>query len=86
MKVEVSLFGAFRDYEPDARVTLDVPAGAHVADLRDALSAHGRAHWAGFKDGLLQRSAFASESCILRDHEPLPEDGRIVVLPPVGGG
>lgn len=86
MKVEVSLFGAFRDFEPDALVVLDVPAGARVADLRGALSAHGQTHWNGFKDGLLQRSAFASESSILRDHELLPVGGRIVVLPPVGGG
>lgn len=86
MKVEVSLFGAFRDYEPDALVVLDMPAGARVADLRSALSAHGQAHWTGFKEGLLQRSAFASEACVLRDHEPLPAGERIVVLPPVGGG
>lgn len=86
MKVEVSLFGAFREYEPGALVVLDIPADARVADLRSALSVHGRVHWTGFKEGLLQRSAFASEACILRDHEPLPEGERIVVLPPVGGG
>lgn len=86
MKIEVSLFGAFRDYEPGARVALEVPADSRVADLRRALSAHGSAHWAGFKEGLMERSAFASETCILREHEPLPEGGRIVVLPPVGGG
>lgn len=86
MKVEVSLFGAFREHVPGALVVLEVPAPARVADLRSALAAHGRAHWPGFKDGLLQRSAFASEACVLRDHEPVPEGARIVVLPPVGGG
>lgn len=86
MKVEVSLFGAFRDYEPGALVVLEIPVDARVADLRSALLAHGRAHWPGFKEGLLQRSAFASEACIMRDHEPLPQDEQIVVLPPVGGG
>lgn len=86
MRVEVSLFGAFRDYEPGALVVLDIPPGARVADLRSALAEHGRAHWSGFKEGLLQRSAFASEACVLRDHEALPEGERIVVLPPVGGG
>lgn len=85
MKVEVSLFGVFRDYEPTAQVTLELPDGARVSDLRSALSSHGRTHWPGFKDGLLQRSAFASESCILRDAEDLPEDGRML-LPPVCGG
>lgn len=86
MKIEVSLFGAFRDYAASALVELEVPAQARVADLRQALSAHGRAHWPGFKEGLLQRSAFASEACVLRDHEHLPAGARIVVLPPVGGG
>ena len=86
MKVEVSLFGAFRDYEPGALVVLEIPADSKVVDLRSALSAYGRAHWTGFKEGLLQRSAFACDACILRDHEPLPKDEHIVVLPPVGGG
>jgi len=86
MKVEVSLFGAFRDYEPGALVVLEIPANSRVAELRNALAAYGRAHWIGFKEGLLQRSAFASETCVLRDHESLPEGERIVVLPPVGGG
>ncbi|MGP1665177.1 MAG: MoaD/ThiS family protein [Rhodanobacter sp.] len=86
MKVEVSLFGAFRDYEPGALVVLDIPSGACVADLRSALVEHGRTHWVGFKEGLLQRSAFASDACVLRNHEALPDGERIVVLPPVGGG
>lgn len=86
MKIEISLFGAFRDYEPDARVVLDVAPDSRVADLRHALSAYGDAHWAAFKPGLMARSAFASATCVLHDHEPLPEGGRIVVLPPVGGG
>lgn len=79
MKGEVSLFGAFRDYEPTTQVTLELPDGARVSDLRSALSSHGRAHWPGFNDGLLQRSAFASESCMLRDAKSLPDDARMVV-------
>jgi molybdopterin synthase sulfur carrier subunit len=86
MKVEVSLFGAFREHEPSAKVTLELADDAHVSDLRRVLSAHGRAHWPGFKDGLLQRSAFASDTRILRDGESLPANARMVVLPPVGGG
>ncbi|EIM04542.1 MULTISPECIES: MoaD/ThiS family protein [Rhodanobacter] len=86
MKVEVSLFGAFRDYQPAAAVTLEVPAGARVADLRSALAAYGRAHWPGFREGLLLRSAFASQTCVLGEQEVLPESGPVVVLPPVGGG
>ena len=86
MRVEVSLFGAFREYEPSARVTLELAEGTRVADVRSALSAYGQAHWPGFNDGLLQRSAFASDTTILRDHESVPAGARMVVLPPVGGG
>lgn len=86
MKVEVSLFGMFREHVPGARVVLEVSAPARIADLRSALAVHGREHWPGFKEGLLRHSAFASEVCVLRDHEPVPEGARIVVLPPVSGG
>lgn len=86
MQVRLSLFGAFRDYEPDAVVALDLPGGAHVSDLRAALERYGVAHWPAFSTALLQRSAFASEATILRDNDPLPDDGRMAVLPPVSGG
>ncbi|MFA5684335.1 MAG: MoaD/ThiS family protein [Lysobacteraceae bacterium] len=86
MKVEVSLFGAFRDHQPDAQVTLDLPEGASVADLRTALHDHAKAHWPALPQGLLHYSAFASEQRVLRENEPLPADGRMAVLPPVSGG
>ncbi len=86
MKVTVSLFGAFRDYEPGAVVTLDMADDACVADLRDALARYGVTHWPNFRQGLLQVSAFASETTMLRQYEKLPDDGRVVVLPPVSGG
>ena len=86
MKIEIGLFGAFRQYEPDARITLEVPDAAHVRDVRAALMEHGRAHWPGFREGLLQRSAFASERAVLREDDPVPVDARLTVLPPVGGG
>lgn len=86
MKIEIRLFGAFRDYEPTALVHLDVAADARVADVRAALDAHGRAHWPGFQPALLQRSALASDEAVLRDHEAIPSDGRMAVLPPVSGG
>jgi sulfur-carrier protein len=86
MKIELRLFGAFRDYDPSALVHLEVADDARVADVRAALDAHGRAHWAGFRPALLQRSALASEDAVLRDHETVPHDGRMAVLPPVSGG
>lgn len=86
MKVHLSLFGAFREFEPAAEVTLELPHGARVADLRAALDAHARNHWPNHRPSLLERSAFASETAVLRDAEVVPEDGRMAILPPVSGG
>ena len=37
MKVQVSLFGAFRSFDPGALVELEMADDARVADLRQAL-------------------------------------------------
>ena len=41
---------------------------------------------AGGTAGLLDYSAFADQQRVLRDHEALPDDGRVAILPPVSGG
>lgn len=86
MNVEIQLFGAFRDFDPAARVALELPPQATVADARAALHTHATAHWPAFRPALLRSSAFASEQRVLRDAEPIPDDGRLAVLPPVSGG
>lgn len=86
MIVQVSLFGAFRQFDAAAAVKLVVPAAATVADLRRALADHAAQNWPEFKPGLLARSVFASESEVMRDGDALPADGRMAVLPPVSGG
>lgn len=86
MKVEVKLFGAFRAHEAGDRVELELAPGATVADLRERLAAYAGAHWPAFCPKLLQVSAFASDTAVLRDADPLPADGRLAVLPPVSGG
>lgn len=86
MKVEVKLFGAFRDHQPDGCVHLELAPGARVDDLRLALEAYASAHWPAFCPKLLKYSAFASEKVVLREADPVPEDGRMAVLPPVSGG
>jgi len=85
-QIRVQLFGAFRDYQPEAEVRFELPDDARVADVRQALAEHAEGHWPGFRAELLNYSALASESCVLRDSEPLPEDGRLAILPPVNGG
>lgn len=86
MKISISLYGAFRECDPRGSVELELPEAAKVSELRAAFQAHGLAHWPAFKPGLLAASVFASESTLLREHETLPADGRVAVLPPVSGG
>ena len=86
MIVTVQLFGAFRQWQTDAPLALVVADDARIADVRAALHAHAQAQWPGFREGLLQVSAFASDTQVLRDADPVPGDGRLAVLPPVNGG
>jgi len=86
VKVELSLFGAFRSHDPTAKLVLEVPADARVSDLREALDRHAREHWPAYRPELLKTSAFASETTVLRDAEPLPPGVPMAVLPPVSGG
>jgi sulfur-carrier protein len=86
MKIRLRLFGIYRDFDAAGRIALEVDDGASVDDVRRALSAHARMHWPGFDDGLPAKSAFASESSLLRDGDALPSDGQMAVLPPVSGG
>lgn len=85
MDVELEMFGALRGLVPGDRLRLPV-AGETVADLRAAVATHAAARWPRVTQGLLGSCAFATPSAVLRDSEPLPLDGRMVVLPPVSGG
>lgn len=86
MKVTLSLFGAWRAMQTEEIVHLEVPDGADVAALREALARHAELAWPTFRSALLAASAFATEDTVLREHEPLPADGRVAILPPVSGG
>lgn len=86
MKIELDLFGAFREFDQTSRIDVEIADGACVSDLRKAVHAYGQQHWPDFRPGLLSRSAFASEVAILRDRELVPTSGRMVLLPPVSGG
>ncbi len=86
MKVKVRLFGAFRDLGADPLVEVELPQDAVVADLRDALHRRWSAEQAGFNPGLLRCSAFADETQVLREREPLADGATVAILPPVSGG
>ncbi|MGV8961405.1 MAG: MoaD/ThiS family protein [Stenotrophomonas sp.] len=86
MQVTVELFGTFSDLSPDRELQLDVVDGACVTDLRETLGGYLQAHFPQFRAGLLRACVFANSERIMRDHEPLPADGRVSILPPVSGG
>lgn len=83
--VQVQLFGAFSELVPERWIDIEV-AGDSIADLRQALRELLPRRWPTFRAGLLDYSAFADEQRVLRDHEALPPDGRVAILPPVSGG
>ena len=86
MKIQLRLFGIYRDFDASGKIDLDVGQGASIADLRRALLVYAEANWPGYPAGLAAKSAFASETDLLRDNDALPADGLMAVLPPVSGG
>lgn len=86
MQVFVQLFGAFRQYQSEAQLQLDVSSDATVRDVRQAIANYAVEHWPGFPVGLLQASALASEEAILDATASVSDGARLAVLPPVSGG
>jgi molybdopterin synthase sulfur carrier subunit len=86
MTITLSLFGIYRDFDASGQIKLVVDDNAAVADVRRALLAYVRSNWPEFPVGLPAKSAFASQTSLLRDGDRLPSDGLMAVLPPVSGG
>ena len=82
---EIQLFGALREFEPDALLRIGSDA-TDVHGLRAAVQAHADAAWTASAAALLRRSAFASATTVLREGDALPEGERLALLPPVSGG
>lgn len=81
--VTIHLFGAFRQPGLGDRVNVAVPADADIAELRRAAGEY-LDQWPSAR-ALLDSSAFATDTAVLADHDPVPE-GEISILPPVCGG
>ena len=86
MNVSIQLYGAFRQFQQAGQLRLACPGARSIADVRAAFDAHAGANWSGYHPTLLRTSAFASATCVLRDSDPVPGDGQLVILPPVSGG
>lgn len=80
--INVRLFGAFRQSHPESSLTVEIPEQGRVADLRQAMEAALESENAR---SLLKASAFATDTAVLDDQDPVPEQG-VSILPPVCGG
>jgi molybdopterin converting factor subunit 1 len=81
MRVAVKLFAAARDLTNQAEVTLELPPGADVAELRMLLMTQfpSLAPLAG-------RSLIAVNSEYAGDATPILEGDEVALIPPVSGG
>lgn len=82
-EIDIQLFGAFRQASAESSLRVSIPATARVADLRRAM--HEQLADDDNARSLLEASAFATDSEVLDDADPVPER-TISILPPVCGG
>ena len=81
MKVRVRLFARARDIVGASSVSLDLPEGATVGQLRQRLAEERPA-----LAPLLERSALAVNDEFAEDKTILPIAAQVALLPPVSGG
>ncbi len=81
MTFTIHLFARARDLAGLPLLTLELPEGATVADLRCRLAEQFPA-----LAGLLERSALGVEGEFAADSLVLPARAEIALLPPVSGG
>jgi molybdopterin converting factor subunit 1 len=81
MRFRVRLFARAKDLTGASSITLDLPEGATVGQLRRRLAEEQPALAA-----LLQRSALAVNDEFAEDTWTLPAGAEVALLPPVSGG
>ena len=81
MMIDVQLFARARDIAGAGRITVDLPAGATVGDLRRRLS-----ELLPNLARLLERSALAVDNEMAGDALVLTAPAEVALLPPVSGG
>jgi molybdopterin converting factor subunit 1 len=81
MRVVVKLFGAVREAAGAKELTLDLPEGARVADLRDRLAGD-----LPVLDAFGDRLAVSVNLELAKLDAPLHDGDEVALLPPVAGG
>ena len=85
MRIELKFFGAYRAFVNPPVLALDVDEPVTPLTVRAALTDYASVHWPTLPPGLIQSSALATSSDILREGDVI-ESTDIAVLPPVSGG
>ena len=85
MKIQFQFFGALRGLVENDLLNLEIN-GTTIDDAKAALATYAEQHWSTDSISVLPNCAFASSTSLLRGQMRVPEDGRLVVLPPVNGG
>ncbi len=81
MKVDVRLFAVARDLAGSDLISLELPAGSTVAQLRARLAAEVPA-----LAGVLPHILIAVGSEYVRDDAIIPAGSEVACIPPVSGG
>jgi molybdopterin synthase sulfur carrier subunit len=81
MTIDVQLFARAKDLAGADRISVDLPAGATVGDLRRHL-----AKLLPALAPLLDKSMLAVDHDSVADHHVLNEASDVALLPPVSGG
>ena len=81
MNVEVKLFAVAKQLAGSAAIVVEVPDGATVRQLRDALGQQ----YAELRD-VTQRAMIAIDTEYVNNDAIVPKDSEIALIPPVSGG
>ncbi len=81
MKISIQLFAVAKELAGRDAVEVELPSGATVADLRQALVAGAPA-----LSGILAQLKFAIDEDYAAEQTPLREGAKVACIPPVSGG
>ena len=81
MKISIQLFAVAKELAGCEAVEVELPKGATVADLRQALVAGAPA-----LAGILGQLKFAVDEEYAAEQAPLREGAKVACIPPVSGG
>jgi molybdopterin converting factor subunit 1 len=81
MLVRVKLFAVAKERAGQETLTVELPAGATIANLRDAIKTQHPA-----LAQILPHALWAVDTAYANDQTPITENSEIALIPPVSGG